>query len=149
VLSAVATNKHLIPPQNSPQFDIVTVISYVFSGLYWVWPKGWLNRFLGVIVTGFRFKIVMVLVIFFAGVATGVYLAMPGEKQAGNQKGTAGGSHSLMDGALKSNDAARTIRDGMDKCVLVSRTARVEVTRAIQNQITKQDAIESAEMTGQ
>ncbi len=100
-------------------------------------------RFLGAFVKGFRFKLVFILVVFFLGVASGIYLAMPGEKELRNTKGLPSTNN-----PLKSNEAARTIRDGIEKCVIVSRTARVEVTRAIHNQIARQDAIESAELTG-
>ena len=108
----------------------------------------WLGkRNLGAIVTGIRAKIVLLLVVFFAGVATGVYLAVPAQ---GEVRGRVDGTEaSLLEEAFRSDKAALSLRSGMDQCLKAGRAASISVAKAIESRIFERDAVVSAETSGQ
>jgi hypothetical protein len=79
---------------------------------------------LGVFVTGFRVKIVIFLIVYFAGIATGIVLAMPTVVQRGGNRTQ----------AIDSSSKVQVINGVVVK---TSRTARVEAHPA--NRLAMQD----------
>jgi hypothetical protein len=83
---------------------------------------------LGVNVAGLRTKLVVALIVFFAGMATGIFVTMPCRVEARSF------------GRAQSGTTVKTSRDRAQGTVLVSRTARVEVGKAIANNVAQQDS---------
>jgi len=98
--------------------------------------------------TGFRAKLVLLLIVYFAGVATGIYLAMPGEAQTKSRTHEEMGSSDFFRDTFKSNETAKALRTGMDRCLVLGEQTSAQVTEAIRNHAARRDASAVAERPG-
>jgi hypothetical protein len=88
---------------------------------------------------GFRVKLVMFLVVYFGGIATGIYLAMPGETQLRTKTKAVGKQQARPASAFKSNEMARAARNGMEKCVAVGKSTSDQISDIIKAYTGNQD----------
>ena len=87
---------------------------------------------------GFRNKLIFTLVIYFAGFATAIYCLAPASEDQQDFEV----KQSIAYSALKSDQFAKTFNKGMQKCIKVSKTAAVEASKIIKEQL-KENAINS------
>lgn len=81
----------------------------------------------------------MFLIVYFAGIATGIYLAMPGEAQMRAKTKATSKQQERPIGAFKSNEMARAARNGMDKCVVVGKSTSQQVSQIVKAYTDDQD----------
>lgn len=74
-----------------------------------------------------RSKLLFILIVYFAGFATGVYVLVPGSYDLAEEQGRPNPPKSLTDSILKSDDFGQRFRTGMDKCVDFGRDASSKV----------------------
>ena len=98
--------------------------------------------------TGFRAKLVLLLIVYFAGVATGIYLAMPGEARTKSRTHEEMGSSDFFTDTFKSNETAKAVRTGMDRCIVLGEQTSAQVAEAIRHYAARRDASAAADTPG-
>lgn len=80
---------------------------------------------------GLRSKLVLLLIVYFAGFATAIYALSPApENQVQN-----GSEKTLIDSILKSDDFAKSFNSGMHKCIALGKDAVEQSTKYLKQKI--------------
>ena len=89
---------------------------------------------------GFRAKFIMFLIVYFAGIATGIYLVIPSQAQMRSKAKTTSKQQEHPIGAFKSNGATKSARNGMDNRVAAGKSTSDQVSEIIKAYTGNQDA---------
>jgi hypothetical protein len=88
---------------------------------------------------GFRAKFIMFLVVYFVGIATGIYLVMPGETQIRAKTKMTSRQGRPIGAFKKNNGVAAAARKGIDKGVAVGKSANDQIGEIMKAYTDNQD----------
>ena len=79
---------------------------------------------------GWRMKFVFLLIVYFAGFATAIYVVVPASADKTSQPSAVKAAGAAV--GFKSEEFARSFRDGMDKCFIIGKEAAVTAAKFLQ-----------------
>lgn len=86
---------------------------------------------------GWRGKLILILIVYFAGFATAIYCLAPVEDELAES--SVREEESFAHSMLKSDSFAVSVRTGMDKCVDIGMTAAGYVDRFVRERISERE----------